>query len=147
MRLKKYEIRISVTKNLYDRIALEATNRDTKIAAVAREKLAECFISKIVNPLLISNNPQENQTNHIIYAELIKTEKQLSSAASRIESLLALSQDQMKFIVTMVDQFYFDLMKYLPDIPKQLALVADTTAKLRHRQWLETIKNIIDFEK
>jgi hypothetical protein len=140
MRLRKHEIRISVTKNLYDRIAQEAKIRDTKMATVAREKLAKHYIpqEKLVSHHEVSNTFQDN---NVIHAKLIKIEKQLSSADSRIDSLLDLSQEQMRFVITMIDWFYFDLMKYLPDIPEEFTHVAEATAKLRHSRWLEMIKN------
>jgi hypothetical protein len=143
MRLRKYEIRISVTKNLYDRIAQEAKIRDTKMATVAREKLAKHFIpqEKLVNHHGVSNTSQES---NVINANLIKIEKQLSSAVSRIDSLLDSSQEQMRFFITMIDRFYFDLMKYLPDIPEEFTHVAEVTANLRHSRWLEMIKNNMD---
>jgi hypothetical protein len=43
----------------------------------------------------------------------------------------------------MIDQFYFDLMEYLPKIPKEFAESAVAAAKQRHSQWLEKIKMIL----
>jgi hypothetical protein len=49
----------------------------------------------------------------------------------------------MDFVIAMLDQFYFDLMKFFPNIPKQLLLAATSIAHQRHTEWLETIKKIL----
>ena len=141
MKLKKYELRITVTKNLYHHILHEADNCNAKMATVAREKLAEYFMppEKPVHRLKTSNNTNEYQDYKIILARLLKIEKQLSSAALRIESLLTFNQELVDLLIMMINQFYFDSMKYFPEIPEEFAYVAESYAKLRHHNWLEAV--------
>jgi hypothetical protein len=149
MKLKKYEPRITVTKKLYHYILQEADNRNAKMATVAREKLAEYFMppEKPIHRLQASNNSNEYQDYKIILASLLKTEKQLSSVALRIESLLAFSHERVDFLVTMIDQFYLDLMRYFPEIPEEFVHAAESNAKLRYNHWLKTITAIVNNKK
>ncbi len=145
MRLRKYEIRMSVTKNLYEKISLEAKYRDTKMANIAREKLAKHFLQHeiLANPVETADNQQEVQINRMIQAQFMRAEKKLFSAIAKIENRFALIQEQIRFFTAMLDLFYFDLMKFLPDIPEELICVAIASANLRHSKWLESVENIL----
>ncbi len=145
MRLKKYEIRMSVSKNLHDRISQEAKYRDTKMANIARERLAKYYFQdeRIAKPLETTNTQQENYTNKTS-TQTMETEKKLFSGITRIEKQFELVQEQMEFVVIMLDRFYFDIMKFLPNIPEELSLAAVSIAHQRHIGWLETIKQILE---
>jgi hypothetical protein len=145
MRLRKYEIRISVTKNLYDRISQEAKHRDTNMAFIAREKLIKHFIQheKLANLPVTSNIQLDSPINKTIQSQLIQPEKKLFSAISKIEKRFKLVYEQIDLIVTMLDRFYFDSMKFLPDIPNELLSVAISIAHQRHNDWLKTIKKVL----
>lgn len=145
MRLRKYEIRMSVSKNLYDRIAQEAKYRDTKMANIAREKLAKHYLQheRSANSLEATTLPHENQTNTSIQTQILQTEKKLSTVSYKIEKQFELIHERTNLVIAMLDQFYFDLMKLFPNIPKQLLLAATSTAHQRHAEWLETIKKIL----
>ncbi len=145
MRLRKFEIRMSVTKNLYDRIFQEAKYRDTKMANIAREKLAKHFFQHEISsdPLEETNIQLEDRLNKIIQTQLTRTEKRLFSAISKAEKQFELIQEQMKFFAVMIGQFYLDLMKFIPDVPEELILAAIATAQKRHADWLKTIEKIL----
>jgi hypothetical protein len=145
MRLRKYEIRIYVSKNLYDSISLAAINRGTKMSQVAREKLTECSLPKKENvyPCNSDSQQQENQNNKTVTSSLTKIEKQLTKIISNIDPNPSFAQDHLKLLITMVDQFYFDTMEFFPNIPEKLTNAAASYAKQRHTQWLEKIRKIL----
>jgi hypothetical protein len=144
MRLKKYEIRMSVSKSLHDRISQEAKYRDTKMANLAREVLARYYFQPERNAISLetSNTQQENKINKTIQIQIMQTEKKLFSAISKIEKRFDVAHQQTDLVVTMLDRFYFDIMKFLPNIPNQLILAAESIAHRRHADWLDAIKKI-----
>ena len=145
MRLRKYEIRMSVSKNLYDRIFQEAEYRDTNMAFIAREKLIKHFHQheKFVNSSITSDHHHTSQTSKTIQSQVVQTEKKLFSAISKIEKRFELVHEQIGLVITILDRFYFDLMKFLPDIPNELLSVAISIAHQRHNDWIGTIEKIL----
>ena len=146
MRLRKYEIRMSVSKTLYDHIFQEAKWRDTNMANIVREQLAKYYFQResITNSHETSNIQQENHSNKTISKPSMETEKKLFSAVSKIEKRFELVNGQIDLVIAMLDRFYFDIMKFLPNIPEELSLAAVSIAHQRHIGWLETIKQILE---
>ena len=93
MRLKKFEIRMSVSKNLYERISQEARYRDTKMANIAREKLAKHFFQHEIsaNKHVALGIQQKDQLNENLQLQLARTEKKLFSGISKTEKTIRVS--------------------------------------------------------
>jgi hypothetical protein len=142
MRLIKYEIRMYVTKHLHDLVSKEAERRNAKMSQIAREKLSECFLPKneSVNSLESANKYNINKGNKAFNSSFTQIEKKLFFAISEIKSLRSTTEDHLKFLTAMIDQFYLDVMQFYPEIPSEFSNVALSIAKLRHSQWLDKTK-------
>ncbi len=142
MQLIKYQIKTYLSKELYQRVVQEAALRKTTLSKILRDGLMEYFILREEMASAIESPGQlgENHTGQIIHTLLARTEERLALIVNQLEKKLHVTQVDLGFIITMLDQFYFDLMQYLPKLPSELAGHALALAKARHTKWRETIE-------
>jgi len=79
----------------------------------------------------------------MIQAQFMRAEKRLFSAITKIENRFALIQEQVRFFTTMLGLFYFDLMKFLPNVPDELIHAAIASANLRHSKWIKAVNKTL----
>lgn len=142
MQLKKYEIKTYVTKEIYLRINQEATARNSTMAKVMRDSLAEYFLlrEELANAIESPGSMGDSHSGKIIHTLLARTEERLLLTIECLQKQLIETLEQQQLLSTMIDLFYLELMKYLPQIPKELLANANAMAKERHNKWREKLK-------
>ncbi len=144
MQLIKYQIKTYLSKELYQRVTQEAALRRTTLSKILRDGLMEYFILREEMASAIESPGQlgENHTGQIIHTLLARTEERVALIVNQLEKKLGATHADLRFLITMIDRFYFDLMQYLPKLPIELTQNALATAKMRHEKWRETIEKI-----
>lgn len=144
MSLKKYEIKTYATKDLYERVNQEATARRTTMARIMRDGLSEYFLlrEEMANAISNPGTLGENHTGKIIHTLLARSEERLLLGLENIKQLIIRTQKQQEALITMLDQFYLDLMQFFPSIPRHTLSQAKALAIQRHQEWLTRINNV-----
>ncbi|MCD6040238.1 MAG: hypothetical protein K0S27_1638 [Gammaproteobacteria bacterium] len=139
MQLKKYEIKTYVSKDIYQRVTQESLARRTTRAKIIRDGLSEYFLlrEEMANAIETPGELGDHHTGKIIHTLLARTEERLKLIIDHLETQITETQTQLKTLTHKVDQFYFDLMHYLPRIPPELENHAKATAEARYRKWQE----------
>jgi hypothetical protein len=145
MKLKNYEIKAYVTKDLHERIRLEALARHTKMSMIIRESLTKYFLlqEELASVIETPGNLGESHNGKIIHTLLARTEERIEMIIKELEKKLEADHEKLRRLVLMIDQFYLDLMQYFPNIPQNFTKEASTLAKLRHEKWLSIINEIL----
>jgi hypothetical protein len=145
MQLKKYEIKTYVTKETHQRVTKEAVIRKTTMARVIRDGLNEYFLlrEELANAIETPGEIGDSHTGKIIHTLLARNEQRFAILIEGIEEQLSVAQGQLRFLITMIDQLYLNLMKYLPKIPKEIIDEINSEAKARHALWLTDIDRIL----
>jgi hypothetical protein len=142
MKLKNYEIKAYVTKDLHERVRLEAVAKRTKMAMIIRDSLTQYFSiqEELVSAIETPGNLGDNNSGKIIHILLARTEERIELVINDLEKKIETTNQKMDLIVVMIDQFYLDLMQYFPKIPENFLTEAYGLAKLRHEEWLLVVK-------
>ncbi len=144
MQLKKYEIKTYVSKDIYQRVTQEALARRSTRAKIIRDGLSEYFLlrEEMASAVESPGKLGENHTGKVIHTLLARTEERMKIIVDHLENKVVENNTQLITLITMVDRFYFDLMRYLPKLPTELMNQAIATAKIRYEQWQEEVKKI-----
>lgn len=145
MTLKNYEIKSYVTKDLYDRVRLEAVARKTKMAMIIRDSLEKYFTlqEEFASAIEIPGNLGDTHSGKIIHTLLARTEERMEMVIKDLDEKLEVSYKKLHLLIVMVDQFYLDLMQYLPKIPEKMMPQMQALAKLRYDGWLKSVEIIL----
>jgi hypothetical protein len=137
MKLKNYEIKAYVTKDLHERVRLEALAKNTKMAMIIRDSLAQYFLiqEELASAIETPGNLGESHNGKIIHILLARTEERIELAINDLDNKLEETHQKLHLLVTMVDQFYLNIMQYFPKIPENFLADAQELAKLRHEEW------------
>lgn len=143
MQLKKYEIKAYVTKDIHQRISQEAANRNTTMANVIRDGIMQYFIlrEELATAIETPGSLGESHSGKIIHTLLTRTEERIAIMINQLEKHFLETQNRIQLITNMIDQFYLDLMRYLPNIPENMISSANEIARMRHNKWLKLINS------
>ena len=145
MKLQNYEIKINVTKDLYQRILQEASAKNSKMARVVRESVLQYFSlrEELASSIEAPGDLGEDHNGKVIHTLLARTEARFELSISSLEEKLINMNDKLQFIISMVDRLCFDMMMYMPRLPENLVSEATARANFRYNEWMKAVKRFL----
>ncbi|MGE3920961.1 MAG: hypothetical protein AB7F64_08570 [Gammaproteobacteria bacterium] len=139
---RNYRINVCFTKEDYQLLNAESVSRNTNLAETIRDCLGE-YLSLREELATAIEQPRKLGAPHsgkIIHVLLARSEERIAASLDRIDHAIAELNEKNALLRMMIDQFYFDLMQYLPEIPLELLATAKTRATTRHRKWRDKFR-------
>lgn len=146
IKLKHHELRAYVSIADYQQLEQEATTRGLSLSKTVRDCLREYFALRreMATAVKIPGQAGEEHTGAIIHTLLARTEERIACAIDRQAERISILEDQLLIQTAMLDRLYLGMMQHLPEVPESLAAGALSSAKRRHRKWMEAVQKLLD---